>query len=135
MNKNEYALIIFSILILTGHAFGIFLHFYDIIPLYDSLLHVIGGLWIASIIFYLIEKRGSFSLSFVSPLFAVCSVSGIVLSFGLLWEFLEYALDTIAFNAYGIMLNIQPSIFDTLKDMGVAWIASMIYTAILVKKK
>jgi len=109
--------------------------FYETLWQYDSLMHFIGGAWIASIIIYLVETRGKFSLSFVSPDFAMLSVSGIVLTIELLWEYLEYTLDTIVLNSYNIALSLQPSIFDTLKDLGIAWIAAILYTIIANKKR
>lgn len=121
-------MLIFSGLILLGHIFGIFLHLYDTIPQYNSLIHLIGGGWIASIVIYLIQKYELFSSFFRSLFLGTLAVASIVLTVELAWEFLEYAIDTIALNKYGVILSLQPSILDTIKDLGVGWIGGIVFS-------
>lgn len=97
------ALVVFFIFLLN--FIGSKLHWYYSVWYYDIVMHTLGGLWIALVIFWLYPVK--IKNEFTKHIFFV--LLG-VLMIGILWEFFEiFVNETIAKNPFNF--------FDTISDI------------------
>lgn len=125
------------------HAiFGKFFHFYDKFPLYDSILHVTGGILLAFLglsTFYGLEKRFSnYTPRAFKTKVSIASFN-LVNSLGVIWEIIEFTADQIFGGTPGYRLAQEGSLFDTMTDliennMG-ALLAILIFWRVIELKK
>lgn len=114
-----------AIFLLLSYGLGEYRGFYEILPWWDTFLHLLGSLLLALLGFYLVytlilSKRIRIPASFVA-LFTFC----FALSMGALWEILEYAID--AWMGTTMQLN---SLVDTMWDLINDMISSVLVAAI-----
>lgn len=116
--KTERALLVLLLVIGAAHYAGLINRWYWSVSWYDIPLHILGGLWIGLLFFYLFEAR----FQFVSPgrtlrdyVLLFFLVLGFVSFFGILWEFFEYFGDVFLL-AKGRAAILQEGLKDTLGD-------------------
>ncbi|MEK6957890.1 MAG: hypothetical protein AABW99_02860 [archaeon] len=95
---------------IIGELMGVFLHFYDTLVEFDSVMHFIGGALVSSLLV-------SFLLAYLKKFYFAANVL-ITLGIGALWEIIEYFSDTL----FGTVS--QGSLGDTMLDLIVVLLAS-----------
>ncbi|MEK7464698.1 MAG: hypothetical protein AAB617_02890 [Patescibacteria group bacterium] len=101
----QLTLVISTFAVLLAHALGIFLDFYVKFQSYDSLVHFVGGFWVAIIGFWVLKNP-----SFRETVFFVFLI-------GIIWEFFEFTVGQISIYLYDIPINLQPSLGDSVLDI------------------
>lgn len=104
-------LLLYSILIL--HILGNVLGWYYTIPHFDTLMHFLGGFWVAMFLVYLIKKYAK-DLFRQNKLKEILFLIGITMIIGFFWELYEFLADTFIFNK---ALFMQQSVVDTITDL------------------
>ncbi len=101
---------------ILGKAF----HFYEIYPLFDSILHVLGGMWLFLLLFsiiYSIElhftKLGKNKIDLKATIITFFTVN----TLGVMWEIFEFVADLIFAGTPGYNLAQEGSLFDTMTDL------------------
>ncbi len=110
-NKTLIILSGFVLIIAALHIAGVYLHLYWRLPLYDKVLHVLGGAWIALMVLTLMQKleiaiTEKRNILFIGLL--------LVLIVGLLWEIFEVL---IGFSLIGDPGFLQDTVTDLLSDI------------------
>lgn len=122
--KNYLPIIAWPMLVLAMHLlcmeFGAYRYIYSL----DTPMHFFGGASIAASSYYLfkhLENKKEFSaIPIVKVLFAI-AITGLI---AVLWEFSEYGQDLLFHTA------MQPSIFDTMKDLAMGLLGATAVSAI-----
>lgn len=102
-----WPLLVFMIHMLIGNGLGV----YYVVRWFDIPMHFLGGAAIGLSSFYLfahLERKDELRAIPIVKVFLAMAITALA---AVLWEFSEYASD----NILGTMM--QPSIFDTLKDL------------------
>lgn len=110
-------------LILVLHFIGLLFRWYWLIPNYDTVLHFLGGFWVAMMIKYLMEKY--FKKSFFNNNFLkhILLIIGLTMVIGLGWEGYEFLADKFIFHK-----NItQESRADTMIDLSADFFGALVY--------
>lgn len=91
-NALEISIIIFTFMTVLGGELG---HFYAQYPLWDKMTHTFSGFMIAAIGVALIDllNKRKIAVSNLSPFFMVFFAFCFALTVGVMWEFLEFAVD------------------------------------------
>ncbi len=85
---------------------------------FDTPMHLMGGVWVALLFFYLFEERFRVFDAKKNFLFTIIIVLGFVALIGLLWEFYEYFSDTFIAHLPPNTPRPHPNLYtDTLKDL------------------
>ena len=116
--KTERVLLVLLLVIGVAHYAGLINRWYWSVFWYDIPLHILGGLWIGLLFFYLFEARFRFlslGRTLKDYIFLFFLVLGFVSFFGILWEFFEYFGD-VFFVKKGYAAILQEGIADTLGD-------------------
>lgn len=104
-------LLLYIILIL--HILGNVFEWYYTIPNFDTLMHFLGGFWVAMFLVYLIKKYAK-DLFKQNKLKKILFLIGITMIIGFFWELYEFLADTFIFNKALLM---QQSVVDTITDL------------------
>ncbi len=111
-------LIIFHSMLHT--VFGKAFHFYDKYPLYDDILHILGGGLLALIFFSIFfstelhySKHKKHTIVYKSKLITLNMVNTI----GVGWEILEFLGDLVFRGIPGYRIAQEDSLFDTMTDL------------------
>ncbi len=125
--------------LLLGFIF-IFTHFlitvsnFELLFKIDSIEHFIGGILVAFFIYVLTKKYFNKSIS-DKKIFYIQTISGAVF-IGVMWEFMEYIIDTFINLPFNLYYMTQPSVSDTISDLFFDLAGSLIFiTIILIAKK
>jgi len=86
-----------TIAVFIAHFAGQFLGLYKTLPHFDSLVHFLGGLWVALVIAGFGETRPRFSIVKGGAFFNFLVLVSLTLSIGVFWEFFEFILYKTAF--------------------------------------
>jgi len=78
---------------------------------YDSLLHMLGGAFSATVFIYVFSCKWQLFDSKKNFLYTLATIAGLVALVGVTWEFYEFLIDA----ALGSLA--QPSLADTIKDL------------------
>ena len=100
-------------LILIFHILGNVLSWYYTIPYFDTLMHFLGGFWIAMFSVFIIKKYAK-DLFKQHKLIEIIFLIGATMIIGFAWEFYEFLADTFVFNKSLLM---QQSITDMMTDL------------------
>lgn len=111
-------------LILILHILGNVLGWYYTIPYFDTLMHFLGGFWIAMISAYLIKKYAK-DLFEQHRLMEIIFLIGITMTIGFVWEFYEFLADTFIFNEIFLM---RQSATDTITDLTADFFGVLAYS-------
>lgn len=100
--------------------FGKVMHFYDKYPIYDSVLHILGGVLLVGIffsIFVAIELH--YSKHRIKTIYYKSALSSINLvnTVGVGWEVLEFLGDIVFRHVPGYRIAQEDSLFDTMTDL------------------
>ena len=123
--------LVYLIFIFFGHFLGGILNFYGKIYIYDKLTHGLSGVMTSILAIIILVKSGCYDKNpiWVNILFIIC----VTLSVAALWEFFEFTNDIIfdkdAQKVYKTGVN------DTMLDMIMAFIGSIIYSIIYIIEK
>ncbi|GAB6190239.1 hypothetical protein JCM30566_19820 [Marinitoga arctica] len=111
----------FTIIQIALHSFfGLFLGFYDKYDIFDDILHLSGGIWLATIIFPLVlsleltysrQKMPSLILKVNFYTFSIGMTMGVI------WEIFEFISDSIFSDFPGYRLAQEGSLTDTMMDL------------------
>ncbi len=104
--------VITTLLILIGHTLGTFFNLYSPAGYYDTLLHFLGGAWVASFVIYFATLHSFLSYFNPRALWNVLLTTCITLSLGVVWELFEFVLARLTNTAF--VANIYT---DTLTDL------------------
>ena len=123
--KNKLLIFTFSISLLfgAGSTFNLFKKFIW----YDELTHLIAGVWVGFIFIYIVLR-----FSFLKKIKAIFDkkpfLSIIVFSLlvGITWEIFEFGLNYYLLNAFKYESGLQPSMVDTLSDLIMDVIGSLL---------
>ncbi|MCS6789212.1 MAG: hypothetical protein NZ484_01425 [Patescibacteria group bacterium] len=136
-------LITILIMILGLHIPAIEFDWYYALNWFDIPMHILGGLWVGFLFFYIIEKnqelKNVFLKSFKNILIFSILTLGFIILIGLGWELYEFTVDVLILKKYPYNLEPGHILFDTLLDFindligGI--IALIIYYKINFKKK
>ena len=110
-------------LILALHLSGIVFRLYWSVPHYDTLMHFLGGFWVAMMTNYLLQKRKNNVFKndfFLKIIFIV----GAVMIVGFFWELQEFFIDQFIFHK---VLITQESITDTMTDLTADFMGAVSY--------
>lgn len=118
--------VIYTLFIFSGIFCGNVLNFYNTVPHWDTMLHLVAGVLVCglgySIFDYFNKPEGDALITSrgFATFFAFCFAAAV----GGVWEMIEYALDLIldvnmqAYNTVtGVPLTGQAAVTDTMKDM------------------
>lgn len=122
-------------------GFGELLHMYEKVWWWDDMLHTVAGLMLGLVGFllvYLLNARYQMS---ISPMFVAVFAFSFAISASVLWEIVEFSIDTmfasnmqrwnLPQDAILIGKNYQGSgLRDTMSDLIVAWIGASIAAVI-----
>ncbi len=108
-------LIILLVAILVFHFFALKYNWYHTVWWLDIPMHMIGGIWLGVLFYYLFAEKLSW-ISKAHPLFFLLAGLGFVILIGVFWEWLDFFLDVIVFKSYPY--NAEPGyiLFDTHTD-------------------
>jgi uncharacterized membrane protein YjdF len=110
-------------LILALHLSDIVFRLYRSVPHYDTLMHFLGGFWVAMMTNYLLQKRKNNVFKndfFLKIIFIV----GAVMIVGFFWELQEFFIDQFIFHK---VLITQESITDTMTDLTADFMGAVSY--------
>ena len=113
--------------IVAAHWLGIVYRLYWSIPHYDTVMHFLGGLWLAVMGDYLLKKRKNDVIKndrFLKIIFII----GAVMVIGFFWELQEFFIDQFIFQK---VLITQESIADTMTDLTADFIGAISYIVLL----
>lgn len=124
-----YLLVVVSSLLMGG-----IFRFYKLIPVWDSILHLITPIFWGMIGFAFINvfngKKSAFTLT---PFFAMFYVFLFAMTCGMVWEVYEFTIDIITksnmqryMTMDGVVKIGQDALFDTMKDLVLNTIGSII---------
>jgi hypothetical protein len=126
--KNYFPIIVWPMLVLAIHLLCMQLGAYRHIYWLDTPMHFFGGASIAASSYYLfkhLENKKEFSaIPIVKVLFAI-AITGLI---AVLWEFSEYGQDLLFHTV------MQPSIFDTMKDLAMGLLGATVFGLIKYRK-
>lgn len=128
MNINPEIEFVYLIFIIFAHFLGTILNFYYKIEIYDKVMHGLSGVMtsILSVIILVKSKCYDKNSLWVNVLFII----SITLSVAALWEFYEFINDNIFSKDAQKVL--KTGVDDTMLDMIMAFIGSIIYSIIYV---
>ncbi|MEK7542987.1 MAG: hypothetical protein AAB503_01620 [Patescibacteria group bacterium] len=128
----QKSLAVITILIVIGHALGLYASLYENIPYYDSPMHFLGGVW-ASLIIIAFWGRFFEPLNLERSFGNALKIAGIVLTIGLLWELFEFSLYSLHAQ-FGIGGYEAMELGDTLKDLVLDWLGGITVFLAFVKR-
>lgn len=111
-------------LILILHILGNILGWFYTVPNFDTLLHFLGGFWIAMASVYFL-KRYAKDLFRGHKLVEILFLVGVTMTIGFAWEFYEFLADSFIFNKTLLM---QQSITDTMTDLLADFVGALVYS-------
>ena len=148
---------IIFLFIFSAEILGEIQNFYGIFKNWDTILHTINGFLCAAIGFSLVDilNNAQAFQSKMSPLFVALVAFCFSMTIGVLWEFVEYSIDTVLLKNQPIVIdNIEKTIIqyknsdgnkdsyiieggyldiglkDSMKDLYVNFIGALIYSTI-----
>ncbi len=86
-----------TIVVFITHFAGEFFRLYDLFPRFDSFVHFLGGLWVASVIVGFGETRLKFSVLKDNTFLNFLIIISLTTLIGTFWEFFEFAVYKISF--------------------------------------
>lgn len=116
---NSYLLLIFLILIFSGHILILSVGGYYTIWWADIVLHSSGGFWVGLFILWFFFNSGKFPFEAAKlPLYIlIISIVSFAAFIGVLWEFFEFILDWITdYKSYSSKIA-QENLKDTMIDL------------------
>lgn len=109
MRLNHLTLFM-SIAVLLAHGAGIFLNYYVRFPNFDMLVHLLGGMWVASSLVMFAKWHPKINFLDNNKLTNILAVTGITSFVAVCWEFFEFYLNLFA--------KLPPNTYtDTLSDL------------------
>lgn len=116
---------VFSVIFLIMQVSFIFFGLYEDIWFADIIMHILGGVWVASVFEYWFYERSNILKKENGFWPNVILCVSFVVFVGVLWEFYEFFFDRILF------LHYQQGFVDTMKDllndMAGGFLASILY--------
>ena len=125
---NNYVETLYLILIFFSFTLGRLYNLYDKIYWYDTLVHSISGILVFLFAIYIINKYSKEKNKYIKIIFAITINTFI----DVLWECIELFSDYI-FNT-NMMKIPETGVLDTMKDLSVACIFSIITSFFYLKK-
>jgi len=132
MKINPEIELVYLIFIFFAHFLGTILNFYYKLEIYDKVMHGLSGVMTSILAIILLVKSKSYDKNplWVNILFIIC----VTLSVAAFWEFFEFINDNL-FNKDAQKV-ISTGVDDTMIDMIMAFIGSIIYSVIyLIESK
>ncbi len=134
MKKNEKILVLSILMLLGAHFIGIIFSLYSSIKGYDILVHFLGGFFVAQIpLYFFIDPRKKWEI--INKRTTLSFILGFVLIVGIGWEIFEFLWSKFFYNTFQVQLLLQPSKFDTIKDIVVNLIGGSAFWQLNKKAK
>lgn len=131
INLNPEIELVYLIFIFFGYFLGSILNFYYKIPIYDKIIHGLSGVITSILAIIILVKSRCYDKNpiWVNVLFIIC----VTLSVAAFWEFFEFIND----NIFGkdAQKVIKTGVDDTMLDMIMAFIGSIVYSLIYIIEK
>ena len=129
--ETRYAVIVATLAVFTGHALAASFGWYEKIPHFDSVMHVIGGWWVSVILLFLADTYPSLSPFGSSPrLVRTLTLVAFVTLVGVVWEFFEFGVDFLPGMVGGASYIPHQTYSDTLHDLFFALIGALLTACI-----
>ncbi len=129
MKQLEYKLLFSTIALVAVHTAGSLTNLYLNTSWFDMITHFLGGFWIGTCILWFLPKYlPDLPLTKLIHKNKVLGILISILIIVFLWELFEFALVTIAKVNYGVRLDLQPGILDTLTDIVLGVLGALLST-------
>lgn len=117
-----------TIAILITHFAAEFFGLYELIPRFDSFVHFLGGIWVASVVVGFEETRPKFSVLKNNTFLNFLIIISLTTLVGTFWEFFEFAVYKISFlTGHFFQAQTWPNtLSDLFFDMAGASVASFL---------
>lgn len=139
MNTVQKYLVLTLLMILSLHIPSVIYDWYYNVWWIDTPLHILGGLWLGFLLFYILQKQNLESLFFKNKnlskenLIFVFLYLGFIIIIGVFWEYYEFTVDVLILKKYPYNLEPGYILFDTLKDLFNDLIGGLLSLIIILK--
>ena len=119
--------VILLYVILILHILGNILNWHHTVLHFDTLMHFLGGFWIAMTATFFLKKYAK-DLFKQHKLIEILFLIGITMIIGFTWELYEFLADNFIFNK---VLLMQQSVTDIMTDLTADFLGALIYSLII----
>lgn len=122
---NDKVNFVYILFIILAHFLGVILRFYDKLLYYDKVVHFLFGFVASYILLFFVKNKSVYK--------TIISIIVLTIFLATMWEIYEY-ICSIVFNV-DPQNNLTTGVNDTMQDIIVAFLGSILYSILYYFKK